>query len=361
VDRIGPSRAGDAVEAGGDRDIAVSIPTTPTARPAQPAPAAAAALDYIRRGWSLVPIPPGEKGPRIAGWQSREFAARDFAPSGNVGLILGPRSGEIIDIDLDCLEALALSDIYLVSTSAVFGRASKQRSHRLYVAPGAIYETFVDPASGRTILELRAAGKDGGAHQTVIPPSVHPSGEAVEWHGDVIAPAVVKAARLRRRCAWLAIGCLVRRYISETASERPAPDMPRLLWEVDRELCRAAYRWLGQPAPDEPGHGFEPRPRRFWSRPGIDLAELVRAIPNDCDWDGWNRIGMAIFAASGGSDFGGIIFDAWSAKSLKYNPYTTIERWRHYHRSPPSRIGLGTLLHLAREAGWRPTGERAAS
>jgi hypothetical protein len=308
-----------------------------------------------------VPIPPRQKSPRIAGWQSREFAASDFAPGGNAGLILGPRSGEIVDVDLDCAEAIALAGLYLPPTGAVFGRASKLRSHRLYIAPGAAYEGFTDPSTGRTLLELRAAGRDGGAHQTLIPPSVHPSGEAITWEGDTIAPAALEARRLQRRCAWLAIGCLVRRYVSESASERPTPDLPRLLWEFDRGLGRAAYRWLGQRAPDELHHGFEPRLRCYWSRPDIDLAELVRAIPNDCDWEGWNRIGMAIYAASGGSDHGGIVFDSWSARSPKYNPYRTIERWRHYDRSPPSRIGLGTLLRLAREAGWRPTGERAAS
>jgi hypothetical protein len=134
-----------------------------------------------------------------------------------------------------------------------------------------------------------------------------------------------------------------------------------MLWEADHALGRAAYRWLGQAAPDEPRHGFEARPRRTWSRAEIDLAEVVRAIPNDCDWEDWNRVGMAIFAASGGSDQGGIVFDAWSAKSPKYNPCTTIERWRHFHRSPPSRIGLGTLVYLARAAGWRPDSARAAS
>jgi hypothetical protein len=94
--------------------------------------------------------------------------------------------------------------------------------------------------------------------------------------------------------------------------------------------------------------------RRACSQAELDLAELVNAIPNDCDWHSWNRIGMAIFGATGGSEQGGIIFDAWSAKSPKYNPYTTVERWRHWHRSPPSRLTAGTLVYLALQAGWRP-------
>ena len=68
---------------------------------------------------------------------------------------------------------------------------------------------------------------------------------------------------------------------------------------------------------------------------------------------------MAIFAASGGSNQGGIIFDAWSAKSPAYNPYDdNVARWRHWHKSPPSRLTVGTLVHLARQAGWQPPRSR---
>ena len=80
---------------------------------------------------------------------------------------------------------------------------------------------------------------------------------------------------------------------------------------------------------------LRPKPRAELSRAEIDLARVVALIPNDGDWNEWNRIGLAIFAASNGSDQGAIVFDDWSAKSPEYNPYTTAARWRHYHRSPP--------------------------
>ena len=226
--------------------------------------------DYRRRGWALVTIPAGQKGPRIKDWQTREFTPADFPPGGNVGLILGPRSGELVDIDLDCAEALALADIYLPATGGVFGRASKPRSHRLFVAPGAAYEAFADPVTGATILELRAQGRDGGAHQTVVPPSVHPSGEAIEWDDDKIAPSVFDAAKLRRRCAYLAVACLVSRYVSAHAAELPGPDLPDLLREADPNLGRVAFRWLTLPDPDSPR--WQPKPRRDLSREEIDLA-----------------------------------------------------------------------------------------
>ncbi len=315
--------------------------------------------DYRRRGWSLVPIPAGEKGPRSKDWQTRQWLPSDFLDGCNVGLLLGQKSGEIADVDLDCTEALVLADTYLPPTGAEFGRASKRRSHRLYVAAAAVYETFADPETGETILELRAAGKNGGAHQTVIPPSVHPSGEAITWHGETIAPAVIGAKALRCAGAWLATACLVRRYVSAHASERPGPDLPRLLWEIDTALGRAAYRWLGQPAPDEPRRGWRPKLKRDLTPDEIDLAELVAAMPNNESWEDWNKIGLAIYAACGGSDQGAVAFDDFSAKSPKYDPHETSARWRHYRRSPPDRTGVGKLIKLARAAGWRPK-QRAA-
>jgi hypothetical protein len=64
---------------------------------------------------------------------------------GSAWLILGAGSGELVNIDLDCPEALAIADLYLPVTEAEFGRTSKRRSHRLYVAAGAAFEAFADP------------------------------------------------------------------------------------------------------------------------------------------------------------------------------------------------------------------------
>ncbi|MGH7096262.1 MAG: PriCT-2 domain-containing protein [Stellaceae bacterium] len=322
----------------------------------------AAARDYRRCGRRVVLIPAGQKGPREKGWQDRDIGLDEipqrFAGGGNVGVILGARSGELTDIDLDCPEALALADIYLPPTDATFGRKSKPRSHRLYIAPGARYESFADPLAGKdeksTLLEIRADGPDGGAHLTLFPPSVA-DGERREWHDETIAPAVIDAAALRTATAWLTIGCLTMRHVSEHAARRPGPDLPRLLWECDHALGRAAYRWLGWPDPEKPR--WQPRRRAEMSRQDIDLAEMVAAIPNDADWEEWNAIGLAIHAASGGSDDGFIAFDDFSERSPKYLPHAVEERWRNYRRSPPSRTGIGKLVKLALAAGWRPKPE----
>jgi hypothetical protein len=255
-------------------------------------------------GASFVPIPAGDKIPRCKGWPQMQLSAAEIQPhlaaGGNVAMRVGRTSGDLVDVDLDSREAIELADLYLLPTGAEFGRPSKPRSHRLYIAPAAVFAAYADPTDGEMLAELRADGREGGAHLSLIPPSVT-SGERRAW-SETIEPAEVDAAVLARRMAWLAIGCLTMRHVSAHAAQRPGPDLPAILWEADHVLGRAAYRWLGEPPPDEPQR--YPRPRSEMSREEIDLAELVARIPNSFDWHAWNRIGMAIYAASGGSEDG---------------------------------------------------------
>src|SRR5208337_791305 len=86
------------------------------------------------------------------------------------------------------------------------------------------------------------------------------------------------------------------------------------------------------------------------------LAAAMEAIPNDSDsWDDWNRIGMALFAATGGSDEGLELFHKWSQKWPGYNDKDTDDKWQTLHRSPPNRIGAGTIIRMADKTapGWR--------
>ncbi len=72
----------------------------------------------------------------------------------------------------------------------------------------------------------------------------------------------------------------------------------------------------------------------------------LKASANGSTWEAWNRIGMATWRATGGSDAGKAAFKAWSAKSPIHIEATTEKRWKHYFGSPPTRIGAGTLWHL---------------
>jgi Primase C terminal 2 (PriCT-2)/Bifunctional DNA primase/polymerase, N-terminal len=314
-----------------------------------------AALECYRRGWRVVSIPSRLKKPVIDGWPDLILSPADFpryfGAGQNLGIRLGAASSGLVDLDLDCLEAIAIADLYLPVTKAEFGRKSKPRSHRLYVAPGAVKESFADPISGEMLLEIRSDGRQGKAHQTIFPPSIADD-EQREWHGDIIAPRAIEATSLRAAAAWLAVGCLTMRHLSEHAACHPSLDLLQLLWEVDHKLGVRAYRWVGLPNPDMPR--LRPKPRPQLTTAEIDLAELVAAIPNDNEsWDDWVAVGLAIFAASDGSNHGAIVFDDWSAKCSKYDPYRTTAKWHEFHKYPPDSTGVGKLIKMAIDAGWR--------
>jgi hypothetical protein len=96
--------------------------------------------------------------------------------------------------------------------------------------------------------------------------------------------------------------------------------------------------------------------------PLCDIAAALDAIPNpDLDWESWNKFGMAIYAASGGSEDGFALFDTWSQKSGKYDADTTREKWQAIAGCPPDRIGFDFLAAEAHKADpeWRLKAARA--
>lgn len=138
------------------------------------------ALEYLACGFKPVPLPPRSKGPRLRGWQDLRIEVGQVEhyfndPDANIGLILGEPSGWLVDVDLDCPEAVQLADQFLPPTPAVTGRPSAPRSHRWYIAEGAKTERHSDPDRGM-IVELRSTGL-----QTVVGPSVHPDADERYW------------------------------------------------------------------------------------------------------------------------------------------------------------------------------------
>lgn len=167
---------------------------------------------YRQRGWLVLPVERAGKRPAKALGRNWQEKARDVKlvdsifQSGNygVGVVLGEPSCGLVDIDLDDPLAVQLAAHFLPPTGAVFGRRSKPRSHWLYVSPGA--RTARWQYGGDTLVELRGTGS-----QTVFPPSVHPSGEAVAWavEGD---PAAVSKDELEEACSKLAAAALLAKH-----------------------------------------------------------------------------------------------------------------------------------------------------
>jgi Protein of unknown function (DUF3987)/Bifunctional DNA primase/polymerase, N-terminal len=183
------------------------------------------AINFAGQGWAVVPIPFREKGPTIFGWQHLRLTAHDAnkyfnGRPQNIGVLLGAASGGLVDIDLDSPEAVKLADFFLPKTGLVFGRRSKPKSHRLYICEDASYKKFNNPLMLKSdsevdrknacIAEIR--GNNGGKGlQTVFPPSVHPSGEHIEWHSEGAAPTIM-AADLERAVSKLCAAAIIAKY-----------------------------------------------------------------------------------------------------------------------------------------------------
>jgi len=63
---------------------------------------------YRRRGWHCVPLRPRSKTPARRDWTNLRLNPEVFPEGGNIGIILGDPSGWLIDVDLDCAEAIEL-------------------------------------------------------------------------------------------------------------------------------------------------------------------------------------------------------------------------------------------------------------
>jgi Virulence-associated protein E/Bifunctional DNA primase/polymerase, N-terminal len=177
----------------------------------------AVALDLIRRGIRPVPVPYGKKGPTIPQWQhlviTKDNAFQYFNDHDlNVGAIMGPSSQGLTDVDLDCQEAVDLAPHFLPKTGMVYGRKTKPMSHYLYTCddplPKAV-EKYTDENKA-VIVEIRFGGGGKGA-QSVMPGSLHTSGERYEWHEDG-QRAKVTCSELRTPGMKIAVGTLLLRH-----------------------------------------------------------------------------------------------------------------------------------------------------
>lgn len=197
---------------------------------------------YRQRGWYCVPLRPQSKSPSRRDWTNLRLAPDVFPDNCNVGIILGDPSGWLVDVDLDCPEAIELADQYLPPTPAITGRPSSPKSHRWYVATGATTQKHTDPNDGSMIVELRSTGA-----QTVVGPSIHPDGESYDVLGA--EPAAVPAPMLAACVKALAESVIARRGVNiQVAKLEPKPSLADGSLHNDVEARAIAYLAAMPPA-----------------------------------------------------------------------------------------------------------------
>ncbi|MBF0382648.1 MAG: bifunctional DNA primase/polymerase [Magnetococcales bacterium] len=175
---------------------------------------------YLSNGWSPIPIPDKSKAPNMKEWTKLRVKADEIPKyfneeKQNVGVLLGKVSENLVDIDLEWPETVALADTFLPSTSAKFGRNSKQKSHWLYQCKDLpktrkfqLSESLSTGTEHDLVpVEVRTTG------QTLFPPSVHPSGEEIYWNiNGNMEPAVVDREELTDAVNKLALAAVLTRF-----------------------------------------------------------------------------------------------------------------------------------------------------
>lgn len=149
------------------------------------------ALDYARRGWSVIPLRfsgsiEDRKRPLLDSWEPYQHARATGDqirawwqkwPSANIGLVMGAVSG-LVALDLDGPNAVALLRDAKVSLPRTAAVQTARGYHAIYAHPG--YEV---PNRVKLLSDGEKSGVDvrGDGGYVVAPPSVHGSGWVYQW------------------------------------------------------------------------------------------------------------------------------------------------------------------------------------
>lgn len=307
------------------------------------------ALQYASRGWAIFPIhttlggkcscgrscaSPG-KHPRIKG--GFKAASRDPAtieiwwhrwPTANIGVATGAVSGLTV-LDIDGAEGFQELTTLLGQQAmpATLAAQTGSGAHLYFISSG-------EGTSARGKLHVRG---EGG--YCVIPPSFHPSGRNYQWLNSL--------------------------------SPIPLPEILKQYAQgagLEGEKPRARFAALG-PVP-EYLQGFQQHSFKIGQTAATILRKLygptdieevqsaLQVLDPDMKMLDWVKVGMALHSLGwerpDGTDIGRDLWEEWSARGTKFTGTHEIEtRWRSFGGAARgTEVGLGTLFHMARKAGW---------
>lgn len=268
--------------------------------------------EYVRHGWKLCRIQPGEKRPRQRGWNKIENAITDVQRAlrlESAGLQHAWSGTCALDIDQwDKAEAwlkekgINLPKLFAAPGAVQISSGRDNRGKLLYALPDPLPTIkLADNA-----FELRCAHQTGNSAQDVLPPSLHPTTKKpYEWVGD-----------------W-----------------RKLPPLPEEL----RTL------WLSELPETE--NASKPDVRIESSETVDDVRQILTDLDPDCGYDEWIRVGMALHHELEGASTGLALWDEWSADSDKYKGTADLEQhWRSFgHTGHPV-----TLASLRKQVSVSP-------
>lgn len=205
------------------------------------------------------------------------LATEDF----NLGVMLGQESGGLIDFDLDWPEARIVGAEVFADLPS-FGRAGAKGSHRLAICPGAKSKKLQLPAGvkdprlpsehAQCVLELRANGL------TMVPSSIHPSGEEVQWEKRCDAPTIAYPEALKKAGLVATLSVCLRLWPAQGSRDDTAMALAGALLSagydpdtVDEWTC-----WVAERAGDEE---WQKRGKAVATAAKMEAGEAVTGLP----------------------------------------------------------------------------------
>ena len=238
--------------------------------------------NLVERGFRIIPIPHKSKAAKINNWPNLKVDTDNFEkyfPSNkemNVGVMNGKKSGNIVDIDIDDLGALELSEYYLPKTNMIFGRKSNPKSHWIYKCESLPKTQKFQTKSCGVVIEIRANGT-----QTIFPPSTHESGEAIQFVEDG-KPTSVKKEELEKACTVITVGTILLKYYAEDGHRNdfalPVSSVALRLFEGDVAQAKRFVKIIAQLSGDD-----EAEQRALiveHTNKKIQNGDLVQGIPS---------------------------------------------------------------------------------
>ena len=181
-----------------------------------------------------------------------------------------------------------------------------------------------------------------GRNNQFVAHGIHPSGAGLEWEGDISPAFGLKTEDLPVVTEEQVVEVL--ELIAPLIGAQP-PSVTR----GSNASSSTASASTGVPHDGNMGGEQTADP--------VDVAAALAAIPNEgpADWTFWKKVGLAAWAATTGSPEGFAAWLAWSAKNPAHIDEACEEAWEDIRRSPPDRIGAGSLFKMAQDAipGWR--------
>lgn len=300
------------------------------------------ALRLKSRGYIVVPIKKGQKGPEIPGWQNDDpteerlhsLAERGYA-NGNIGI--NTRFTPAIDIDVYDDAVAEAMERYLADKYGDIcvrvGNAPKRLV--LFRTTTPFRKMFASYSDGKTNHKIEVLGQG----QQFVAYGIHPDTKKPYVWTSLDEPLGVNAGDLPTLThvdaqAIIEQFCIV-------CEERGWKKLSSSMGGIVRE--------------DDDGglDGIKP----ILALTHDKVQETLDLLPNDeADYDDWLLVGCALHHQFQGSQEGLELWHEWGGRSAKYDAADTNRRWRSFGHGP-STVTFATLLYRANEVKSRQEDE----